>query len=144
MQTANIQLSIGGDHGNTVSKFGVTAAEIAVLRAIHGEDAVKEVEPAADVRRNHRDERSRLLDRYGKMRDGKDESPVSQLFPGVASRVFETLDELDLPEEFFKAERRARPVAVEQPETSFSETVPASGDEIDEDDGIGDMPRVFD
>lgn len=115
MQTANIILSLGGDSGNQVPKYGVTAAEIAVLQAIHGNDAVADIEPLGDVQRSHRDERARLLAIYGRMRDQRDVSPVSILFPGVAARVFETLAELDLDESFFKATGRvaakAEPVA---------------------------------
>lgn len=113
MQTANILLSLAGDSGNQVQKFGVTAAEIAVLNAIHGDGSVTDIEPAGDIKRSHREERARLLATYGKMQDGRDMSPVSTLFPGAAARVFETLAELDLPEEHFKATARMSATAPE-------------------------------
>lgn len=106
MQTANILLCLAGDTGNQVPKRGVTAAEIAVLNAIHGDGACVDIEPAGDVQRSHREERARLLHIYGKIQDGKDVSPVGVLFPGAAARVFETLAELDLPPEQFKAKTR--------------------------------------
>ncbi|HEV2155409.1 hypothetical protein [Bradyrhizobium sp.] len=106
MQTANILLSLGGHHGNTVPKFGVTAAEIAVLRAIHGDESIKDVEPGHVIKTTHRTERDRLLGIYGgaKFEDGR--PIVESLFPGVAARVHETLAELELPGDFFKATGR--------------------------------------
>jgi hypothetical protein len=103
MQIANILLSLGGDHGNTVPKFAVTAAEISVLRAIHGDESVKDVEPVGDVKRSHRDERARLLNIYGGAKTADHKPIVEGMFPGIAARVFESLHELDLPESFFKA-----------------------------------------
>ncbi|MGZ5987405.1 MAG: hypothetical protein ACXWLZ_00010 [Rhizomicrobium sp.] len=107
MQIANCLVSLGGDHGNTVSKFHVTAAEIAVLRAIHGEDAVNDIEPIGDVKRSNREERARIGAIYGQAKtpDGK-ASIVESMFPGVAARVFETIAELELDESFFKATGR--------------------------------------
>lgn len=128
MQTANILVDLGGDTGNQVPKLGVTAAEIAVLIAIHGEAAVHDIEPAGDVEAinvgegdvkwTNRVELNRLHRRYGKAKDGENNSIVSNLFPGTAARVFETIDELGLPEVFFKPVARAKmedpaPVAVD-------------------------------
>lgn len=107
MDIANITLSLGGDDGNTVPKFGVTAAEIAVLRTIHGEASVKDVEPSGEISRSNRAERQRLVDVYGQARFGNDKPVVETLFPGVAARVFERIDELDLDESFFKPIARA-------------------------------------
>jgi hypothetical protein len=106
MHVANILLSLGGDHGNTVSKFGCTAAEIAVLREIHGNDAVKDIEPAGSIKRGHREERIRLLNIYGAAKTEDQKPIVESMFPGVAARVFETLDELGIDESFFKASGR--------------------------------------
>jgi hypothetical protein len=113
MQTANLMLAIGGDKDNTVPKFNVTASEIAVLRFIHGDDSVTEIEPTGEAKDDngktptHRAERARLLERYGKSVDGRFVSPaVEALFPGAAARVFEKLDDLEIPDDFYKAERR--------------------------------------
>lgn len=103
MQTANVLLSLGGDHGNQVMKHDVTASEIAVLRAIHGDDAVKDIEPGKDVKRSNRDERARLLGTYGAAKSEEGKPIVEGMFPGVAARVFDTLAELELPDSFFKA-----------------------------------------
>lgn len=107
MEVANIVLSLAGDAGNTVPKFNVTAAEIAVLREIHGEEAVHDIEPIGTIERTSRAERQRLTEIYGRMHEGQRRAPaVERLFPGAAARVFETIEELELPEDFFKAESR--------------------------------------
>lgn len=107
MQIANCLVAVGGDQGNTVPKYGITATEIAVLRAIHGEDAVKDVEPVGEIQRSNREEISIVKTRYANAKDSENNSIVEQLFPGVAARAFETLAELDLPEDFMKATSRA-------------------------------------
>lgn len=117
MKLANIMLGIGGGRDNTFPKYNVTAAEIAVLRAIHGEDAVFDVEPlAADAEedgrpRSNRQELSRLRALYGGAKDGNGVPFVDSLFPGAAARVFEAFDELDLPDDYFKALGRVKAVA---------------------------------
>lgn len=171
MEIANILIALSGDTGNTVPKHGVTAAEVAVLRVIHGDDAVSEIEIIGEAEddgkpRTHRAERARLSERYGRQNEGRWASPaVDALFPGAAARVFETFDELDLPEELFKAERPTRatrasrkaeePVAekpAEKPakgkkgakakaaEPAPEPEAPVDEPDADEDDGIGDMP----
>ena len=126
MQTANIMLALGGNQGMTVQKYGVTAAEIAVLREIHGEASVFDVEPLDDVDRSMRDERQRLLEIYGKPPGSREMSAVEVLFPGAAARVFENLDELELDPSFFKATQRAKAkpkkaAKVEEPDESVEE-----------------------
>lgn len=107
MQTANILLALGGDSGNQVPKYDVTASEIAVLRAIHGEDAVTDILPLdAGVERTNRSELARLRARYGAAADGEGNRVVDTLFPGAAARVFETIDELELPRTLFAAKDR--------------------------------------
>lgn len=154
MQTANAFVALGGDQLNTVPVFGVTAAEIAVLRAIHGDDAVHDIEPLDDIDRKNRDELARLRDKYKTENARK---VMDSLYPGAAARVFEDIDELDLPEELFKRgapapkakvsakaakappKGRGRKKAGEQPAADTE-------DEADEDDGVGDTPdsAVFD
>lgn len=131
MQIANCLLSLGGDHGNQIMKFHVTAAEIAVLRAIHGEESVSEVEPMGAVKRSHRDERGRLLAIYGAAKTAEQKPIVEGLYPGIAARVFEDLSELDLDPSFFKA--TGRMVAPEA-------DAPATG-EIEEAEHVEDAPE---
>ena len=110
MKLAPIMLAIGGGRDNTIPKYGVTAAEIAVLRAIHGEDAVFDVDPSADDAQNdygrprtNREELIRLKSIYGKAADGNGGAIVEGLYPGAAARVFEDFEELGLPDDYFKS-----------------------------------------
>lgn len=152
MDIAHILLAVGGDSGNTVPKLFVTAAEIAVLRAIHGEASVTDVEPCGERDITGRAELQRLRGIYGRARDSDDNSIVETLFPGAAARVFETLDELELDESFYKAERRVKPApAAEEPKKARGrkaaaapvEEAPAPEGDDDEDDGITDMKDVL-
>jgi hypothetical protein len=134
MQTADIMLALGGNHGHTVPKYGVTAAEIAVLREIHGEASVFDVDPREDVTRSMRDERLRLLEIYGKPPGSRELSAVDVLFPGAAARVFENLDELELDQSFYKATERARPRA------KAAKPVAAEAEDAPVGDGVEDEP----
>lgn len=114
MQLANVTVAIAGDTGNTVQKFGVTASEIAILRVIHGEDAVTDIEiVGSDKMRSNRVERERLALIYGATKDENNNSYFAILFPGAAARMFVEVAELELPDTFFKAATRMSD-AVEQ------------------------------
>lgn len=151
MQTANIMLALGGDKGTTVPKYAITCAEIAVLQAIHGNDAVFDIEPNEDVDRTSREEIARLAGIYGlaKMNGPTGEVPVvASLFPGAAARVHQSLDELGLDESLFKAERRMKPAPVAPVEEEAAAPKkrgkkkadePAPALEQDDDDGVQDM-----
>lgn len=117
MQLANILLDVGGDGTTVVHKSKVTPAEVAVLRVLHGDDAISDVEvlddQAMDIdnpnkARTHRAEIARLMDVYGKPlpEGGRAAEAVSRLFPGAAARVFENFDELELDDTQFKADTR--------------------------------------
>lgn len=116
MQTANIMLALGGNRDQVIPKFNVTPAEVAVLRFIHGDDAVTDIEPNGEINRRNRDERQRLVETYGRRLDGnRHVAPaVDALFPGAAARVFEKFEETDLPDDFYKAATRVGPARVEQ------------------------------
>lgn len=117
MQTATIALHLGGDTGNTVEKYDITPSEVAVLQAIHGVDAVTDIDPQGDVKRSDRAERERLTQFYGRNTpDGRFVAPaVEQLFPGMAARMFQNFDELDLQEELFKPKSRVASDAKRDP-----------------------------
>lgn len=118
MQSANVLVDLGGDTGNQVPLFKVSPAEVAVLIAIHGESAVHDIDPlpasdtieidGVNVRWTNRVELDRVRRKYGRAKNGEDVAHVDILFPGAAARVFETFDELGLPEEFFKPTARAQ------------------------------------
>jgi len=108
MQIANIILALGGDVGNTIPKYSVTVAEIALLQAIHGEDAVTDVEPVGEISVTNRAERERLREIYGRATDGNGNKVIELVYPGAAARVFERLDELALVPEQFKTVARVQ------------------------------------
>ena len=142
MQRANCLVSLGGDHGNTVPKWLCTAAEIAVLREIHGDDAVNDIEPMDDIQRSNREERGRLLAIYGGAKYPDQKPIVENMFPGVAARVFENLDELGLDESFFKPTGRAKTkpaalVAIE-PEIDWSVLGDAPAADVEAEEGVGE------
>lgn len=130
MQYANILLALGGDTGTTVPKDEVSASEIAVLRLIHGEAAVTEVEPVkvdeAKAKRTSREEINRLKELYGRARvqseDGTEVPVIQALFPGAAAQAIKSLDDLDIPKEFYKAKGRV--------------TAPADDEASNEGDGL--------
>ena len=113
MQTARIMLAIGGEEGQVIPKWGVTAAEVEVLRQIHGTDSVKEivVDDGDGIERSNREELERLRFTYPR-KDPREPSPVERLFPGAAARVFTSFDELDFGDldrdEIFKTRKKAK------------------------------------
>lgn len=97
MDLAKCSLRLGGNAGQTIQKYDVTPAEIAVLRVVHGDDAVSDIKWTGEIQRSHRAEIQRLHAFYGsRQQDGAIVSrAVASLFPGAAARVFEKLTELD-------------------------------------------------
>ena len=115
MQTANVLLALAGKRGETVPKYGVTPAEVAVLRFLHGEDAVYDVDVRDDeVQRTNRQEIERLRQTYSYRNGDKVVSPaISALFPGVGAQVPQKFADLELPEELFiVATRKVETAAV--------------------------------
>lgn len=125
MQRVNCTVRLNGDTGNTVLKSEVTVAEVAVLRSIHGNEAVVDIKPVRQCKTPHREERDRLSLIYGAPR-------VAALFPGMIPRLPVTLDDIalvvegDLPES-------AQPVT----EAPTAETVPEPEVAEAEDGGDG-------
>jgi hypothetical protein len=141
MQTANIMVALGGDLGNTVPKYDVTTAEIAVLRAIHGDDAVFDIQPVGEVPMRNRDELQRLKLLYGGAKDRENKPHVEILYPGAAARVFETLDELDLsPEQFASTARASLPQAQPKAEPA-PKAAPVVTDEVEDLDALSVEPQ---
>lgn len=114
MELANVMVALGGDTGNTVPKSNVTPAEVAVLIAIHGEDAVFDIrilKEKTDVK--PRDMVARLREMYpAKDEDGN--PIIDQVYPGRTPLVHKSFEDLDLPEEHYVATDRAAPKAKTQ------------------------------
>lgn len=98
MKTYTCKVRVNGSLLNVVRKNGVTAAEIAVLRHIHGTSPngaapVVDVKPEGNVQRSETAERKRLAENYsmGEMRGpalvkdvlGVEGVPLPQYVPGV-------------------------------------------------------------
>lgn len=64
MKLYSCKINLKGSLLNQVIKSEVTAAEIVLLRAIHGNDAVNDIRHTANVNRTDRAERARLAGRY--------------------------------------------------------------------------------
>lgn len=102
-ETAHVLVALNGDLGMTVPKRHVTAAEIAVLQTIHGNDAVIDIQPSGVVKRTMRVERARLDQEYSNDAKRKEKRcPVAAIYPGAAARLFQRLDELHLSSVQFK------------------------------------------
>lgn len=108
MQTVNCRVALSGDMLNTVPKYDITVAEVALLRAIHGDDAVHDISPIGERTVSPRAEVMRLAETYrARNEDGR--FIVAEVFPGGSpANVPMTLDDLGLPDELFKATARAR------------------------------------
>ena len=133
LQTANVVLALGGDARNTVPKYAVTAAEVAVLRMIHGDAAVFDVEVSGSVTRTDRQEIGRLTELYGRQEGDRRIAPaVAELFPGAAARVFQNFDELELPDDLYIA--TGRQTAPAPKPKKAAEPTPAAPTPADPDD----------
>jgi hypothetical protein len=73
----------------TIHKEGVTAAEILLLRQIHGDDAVIDIVQTKLSTRSHAEELRRLSEIYGP-------TIVAQAWPGVAPRLPSNLKDAGL------------------------------------------------
>lgn len=71
MRLYDCKVLLAGSRDNEVRKADVTAAEIMVLRAFHGEDAVVDVTPKAMDKRPHGAERDRLFKEYVGVSEGE-------------------------------------------------------------------------
>lgn len=121
MQHASCMVALGGDITFTVFKPDVTVAEIAILKAIHGADAVRDIEPTYSDRRSHAEERERLTLEYGVARDHKDEPVIAKLFPGLSPLPANFSDiGIEIPDPVEEKPSRRKSKAVEE-ESSPSE-----------------------
>lgn len=109
LYTAKVRLS--GSLLNEVIKHNLTPAEIVLLRALHGDDAVVDIEHVADVNRSDRKERLRLAGMYSL------NSPKGVQSGEDLVREFLGIDSQPLPKEV-----EVRPVAA------------TASEDVDEDD----------
>lgn len=102
MQICNITVAIGGDAGMTVHKERVTVPEIMILRAVHGEDAVRSIEVIEDVEMDSSEERIRLGSVY------KNPETVVRDVLGAHGALPKTLDDAGISDEFIISNSAAK------------------------------------
>src|SRR3546814_6492979 len=74
------QVRLSGKLTHTVGKKNISVAEIVALRAIHGADAVVDVQPKANDKTPHAAEMDHLRKTYG-------DKVILALFPGHSPRI---------------------------------------------------------
>lgn len=130
MELISVMVALGGDRGNSVPKT-VTPAEIPILQAIHGPDAIFDVVKTKEkIDRSNGNELARLRAEYGSARDEDGKSLVAAVYPGLGATVPERLSQVStLLEEHFKPTSRAKPDDVDLTGTSMAhkETGGATG-----------------
>lgn len=114
MQTVNALVALNGDRNNTVPKYNLTVPEVAVLGAIHGEDAVFDIVPVDDIEVSNRDEITRLRNAYV-ARDDDGTPIIDHVYPGRAPVLHTDMEDLGLDETLFKAETRVSPKSKKAP-----------------------------
>jgi hypothetical protein len=88
MQHCTCSVFLSGDQYHKVFKSDVTVAEIAMLRAIHGEDAVVDIRPTAMGKEKHAEELDRLRAIYGSSNVTKEgKRLLDEVFPGRAPQL---------------------------------------------------------
>lgn len=108
MDILNCYVAIGGDKKNTVPKYRITVAEAAVLRAIHGEDAVHDIVVVGQAKINDAEEIDRLRDTYRALDDER-RPIVNLVYPGSSPRLHKTIEELGLPDQLMKTDAKPPP-----------------------------------
>lgn len=103
----------------SVVKSRVTVPELMVLRAIHGDDAVRNIEVLGNEEINSNEERSRLMARYNRPRD------IVKDTLGATGPLPKTIDDSGIGDEFVisraSAKKPKKASAVEElplPETA--------------------------
>jgi hypothetical protein len=82
MQTLNAMVALTGDRNNMVWKTGLSPAEVLLLQSLHGADAVLQIEPTGDVKREPHEEIERLKEAYPLHRERIQN--IWRDFPGTA------------------------------------------------------------
>lgn len=94
MQICNCTVAIAGDAGNTVGRERVPVPELMVLRAVHGDDAVRNIELIGTQDIDSHEERERLMMIY------RSPEGVVRETLGPTGALPKTLDESGIPDDF--------------------------------------------
>lgn len=149
MQRANVIVRLAGSLTNTVPKFGVTPAEILLLRRIHGgDDAVVDIRPTEfDKKIRVEAEYERLAQIYdggsgfGSSPDEDRKSHMETMFPGAIKRLPMTLEEIGIDTGAIAPEPEPVPslpdVVAEDDETEVEEPEAETAEEPEAESGNG-------
>lgn len=110
MQRINCTVRLSGNINSTVDKRGITVAEAAVLRHIHGPESIVCIERCGvDDKIRHKTERDALAAKYPKYRH----DIANRLFPGLSAKLPTTLEEagFDVANPVDEPQTLAEPVA---------------------------------
>lgn len=114
MQVCSIDLRLGGSLNHTISKNNVTPAEIVILKAIHGEDAVVNIRPIKMDGRRNDVELDRLQRLYGRnpsgLMDAGNGDLIEKLFPGAVKKLPIRLKDIGLGDLMYPLRAPAEPV----------------------------------
>lgn len=94
MQHCSAVVRLRGETQFEVAKPDVTVAEIVVLRAIHGQDAVVRIQPTRMCKTPHAQEIERLRGIYAT--DPKGAELISGLWPGFNPRLPVSLKDIEI------------------------------------------------
>lgn len=100
MQHCSCMVFLSGELTSSVYKADVTVAEIAMLRAIHGEDAVVQIVPTFIDKIKASDELERLRLIYGPGNVSKEgKRLIDEVYPGRAPNLPTKLADIDVDDE---------------------------------------------
>ncbi|WP_223518256.1 hypothetical protein [Pseudomonas sp. BF-R-21] len=95
MQHCSCFVFLGGELTSSVWKADVTVAEIALLRAIHGDDAITTIVPTYKANTKSADELDRLRQLYGQSNVSKEgKRLVDEVYPGRAPQLPTSLSDI--------------------------------------------------
>ena len=123
MQICDCDVLLAGSRNHVVRKNRVSVAEIEVLRAMHGDDAVLNIQPRETKKIASRDELERLRRRYRRQlntagTEGR-KSVVDAVYPGNNPTLPTTL--ADIGVEYTKGGRTKKAASKEKAEAKAAE-----------------------
>jgi hypothetical protein len=116
MQVVTCEIHLAGDRNHVVVKTGVTVAEIEILRVIHGNDAVLNIQPTKQDTRKHAEELDRLRRVYKRRMPGSDskgtKNIVDVVYPGPRPNLPATLKDIGVEYPTEAAQARTKKKAI--------------------------------
>jgi hypothetical protein len=96
MQLCNATVLLAGDRNFALPKRDLSVAEIVLLRALHGEEAVIDITPTRKTTVSLRDTKDRLMATYGERRDYQ--TLIHNMFANTAVQGLTQLKDLRIPD----------------------------------------------